>query len=367
MSHHFDTTHAKEDPRLNICDLYVFKGRGDTTVFIQTCCADAGISSPDAFHPEGTYAFRIDLNADAREEVVFKFRFGEPEHEDAHEHEHTPEHRHTQSFRAIRATGDQIPGVGGQVLVEGQTGTAAENGGVRAFAGMVPELWAADAFAFFSMLTNLFQENKFDPAIFRHRENLFQNRNVMALVLEVPNKLIGSGKIGAWATVSLFGHAPEVQVARWGLPLITHLFLANPSTPELPDKFHTSQPSSDRQLFAPAVAVLAARLCSAAGQTADPEQYGQGLADRLCPTILPYVVGTIAHFDAQTFNGRALTDDAYDVMITLATNTPVADGVSPNASRTRSEFPYYGKPFSPAEQAGLAPIQGNIGYGSDQA
>jgi hypothetical protein len=35
------------------------------------------------------------------------------------------------------------------------------------------------------------------------------------------------------------------------------------------------------------------------------------------------------------------------------------------AGRVRTDFPYYGTPFSRSEQAGLGPIQGNIGYGSD--
>jgi hypothetical protein len=53
---------------------------------------------------------------------------------------------------------------------------------VRAFAGLAPELWAADAFAFFTALTNLLTEDKYDPKTFEHRENLFQNRKVMAIV-----------------------------------------------------------------------------------------------------------------------------------------------------------------------------------------
>ena len=32
MSHHFDTPTAKEDPRINICDFYLFRGRPGTTV-----------------------------------------------------------------------------------------------------------------------------------------------------------------------------------------------------------------------------------------------------------------------------------------------------------------------------------------------
>jgi len=30
MSHHFDTKLAKEDPSLNVCDLYLFQGAPDT-------------------------------------------------------------------------------------------------------------------------------------------------------------------------------------------------------------------------------------------------------------------------------------------------------------------------------------------------
>jgi hypothetical protein len=357
MSHHFDTDRAKKDPRLNICDLYVFKGQGERTVLALTCCADAGISSPDTFHPEGTYAFRINLNADIREELVFKFRFGEPTHAPV------DEHRHVQAFQVLRATAEDIPEVRGDLLLQGSTGAVTESGGIKAFAGIVPELWAADAFAFFSMLTNLFRDDRFDASIFEHKENLFRHRNVMAVVLEVPNELIGAAHIRVWATVSLFGHAPEVQVARWGLPLITHLFLANPSTPELPDQFHASVPSKDVALFGPAIAALAEHLAARAG-TAEPNAYGKSLAERLCPAVLPYALGTEARFTAARFNGRALTDDAYDVMVSLATNREISDGVAPDPSRVSKEFPYYGAFFTPQEQEGLAPIQGNIGYGS---
>ena len=63
------------------------------------------------------------------------------------------------------------------------------------------------ALAFFMTLTNLFSEDKYDPATFQNRKNLFQNRNVMAIVLEVPNEMLGDGEIGVWATISLFGPA----------------------------------------------------------------------------------------------------------------------------------------------------------------
>jgi hypothetical protein len=88
MSHHFDTKLAKEDPSLNVCDLYLFEGSPGTTLMVMTVNPDVGLSAPDTLHVEGLYAFRFDLNADAREEVVFKFRFGEPRHAEGNEHVH---------------------------------------------------------------------------------------------------------------------------------------------------------------------------------------------------------------------------------------------------------------------------------------
>ena len=35
----------------------------------------------------------------------------------------------------------------------------------------------------------------------------------------------------------------------------------------------------------------------------------------LCPSLLPYELGTRAQFSAAGFNGRYLTDDAYDAML----------------------------------------------------
>ena len=49
MSHHFDTPTAREDPRINICDLYLFAGAPGTTVMAMTVNPDAGRSAPETF------------------------------------------------------------------------------------------------------------------------------------------------------------------------------------------------------------------------------------------------------------------------------------------------------------------------------
>ena len=178
-----------------------------------------------------------------------------------------------------------------------------------------------------------------------------------AIVLEVPSDLIGKGKVNAWATISLFGHAPEVQVSRWGLPMVTHLFFNDPSDQEVKkEQFNASVPSEDAERFGNSIANFAEKMTTYAGSAADPGEYGKLIAARLCPDTLPYELGTSAAFEVASFNGRALGDDALDVMLTLVTNTPVVDGLAPDRGRIRQDFPYYGAPYTVEEQVGVTPI-----------
>jgi hypothetical protein len=350
MSHHFDTKLAKEDPSLNVCDFYLFDGASGKTVMAMTVNPDVGLSAPDTLHPEGLYAFRFDLNGDAREEVTFKFRFGEPRHGD------DGEHRHIQPFTVRKATGDEaLRGDGGEILVEGETGSTGPESDERAYVGIAPELFAGDAFALRTFLTAFYKDHRYDGDAFLHQQNFFAKRNVTAIVLEVPSDLIGSGKVHAWATISLYGHAPEVQVSRWGLPLVTHLFLNDPNDQDVKEQFNTSAPSEDVKRFSKPIGDFAEKMASYADSVADPVEYGRLIAARLCPNTLPYEIGTPAAFELASFNGRSLGDDVMDVMLSLAANKPLADGVAPDPARIRKEFPYYGEAYTAEEQVGVTP------------
>jgi hypothetical protein len=46
-SHHFDTKLAKENPSLNVRDLYLFEGSPGTTVMVMTVNPDVGLSASD--------------------------------------------------------------------------------------------------------------------------------------------------------------------------------------------------------------------------------------------------------------------------------------------------------------------------------
>jgi len=68
--------------------------------------------------------------------------------------------------------------------------------------------------------------------------------------------------------------------------------------------------------------------------------------ERLCPVTLPYELDTVATFAVDGFNGRGLADDVMDVILSMATNTPLTDGIAPDRSRMRDEFPYFGEAFA---------------------
>jgi hypothetical protein len=350
MSHHFDTKLAREDPSLNLCDFYLFDGPAGKTVMAMTVNPDVGLSAPDTLHPEGLYAFRFDLNGDGREEVTFKFRFGEPRHRDG------SQHTHIQPFVVRKATGgDALFGNAGEVLVEGETGSVANDSDLRAYVGTAPELFAANT-GFRPFIAAFYKDQRYAVDALLHQQDSFARRNITAIVLEVPNELIGKGKVNAWTTISLLGHAPEVQVSRWGLPMTTHLFLNDPGDQEIKEQFNASVPSEDLERFAKSIADVAEKMTTYAGSAADPVEYGKRLAARLCPNTLPYELGTSAAFEVASFNGRTLGDDVLDVMLTLAANTPIVDGLAPDRGHIRKDFPYYGAPYTAEEQAGVTPI-----------
>jgi hypothetical protein len=199
MSHHFDTPTAREDPRINVCDFYLFRGRPGFTVMAMTVNPNAGQSAPDTFRDEGLYAFRFDLDGDAREEVSFFVRFGAVFHSD------DKDRAHAQSFEVQRASGPSATtGADGELIAAGHTGRVVEaDGGVKAFAGLAPDLFAGDAMALGEFRTAFFEKDTFRPEAFQNRKNFFAGRNVTAIVLEVPTSLIGRGLVHGWATASL--------------------------------------------------------------------------------------------------------------------------------------------------------------------
>lgn len=238
MSHHFDTRLGTRDPRLNVADAYLFDAAPDRTVMVMTCGADAALSAPAAFHPAALYEFRFDTAGDGHDDTGFQIRFTD--------RIERAEHGPRQEFSVHYVTGvelavDPAQRVAGKPVFSAELNTPRRVGAVDGFAGLVGDMWAADAFAVSTMLDAFYADRRFEDVTYANRCNPFARRNVMAIVLEVPNALIGEGQGAMWSSISLYGHGVKAQVSRFGIPLFTQLFLSSWRQPLIGPPYTTAE------------------------------------------------------------------------------------------------------------------------------
>jgi Domain of unknown function (DUF4331) len=339
MSHHLDSPIARQDIRLDITDLYLFRGETGTVFVINVCHSIAGPIPEPGYHPEGMYEFKIDSNGDASEEITYRIQFDK---RDAQGNQRYIVRQITDA----EATDPHAPGT---VIAEGTTDkTTTTASGLRIWAGKAgdpfwiePDVLHAVGHAFQDGTTiNL---GDWVPS---KAKNLFAGHTIYSIVLEVPDAELlsatgGEHKIGVWAVATLATDAGGWRsINRVGLPMIHPLFTQY--NEDLGNRLNAGHPSEDFATYGALVAKSIAGAVSAIGTSVDPKAYGERVARRFFPNMLPYKIGTSATFGLAEWNGRSLTDNAPDVMFSIAANAPVRleigkDSVSPKPS---ANFPY---------------------------
>jgi Domain of unknown function (DUF4331) len=343
MSHHLDSPLAREDVRLDITDLYVFRGETGTVFVMNVCHSIAGDIPVPGYHPEGMYEFKIDGDGDAIEDITYRVNFGERDEQGQ------------QRFVLRCTTGaDAVdPHASGTSVAQGSTGQAVTTAtGLRFWAGKAgdpfwiePEVLHAVGHAFQD--GTAIDLSGWDP---REARNLFAGHTVYSIVVEVPDaKLIetegGGRRIGVWAVATLATDAGGWRsINRVGLPMIHPLFTQ--FNEELGNRLNAGCPADDLATHGGTVSQAIARVVAATGTAEDPAAYGEKVARRFFPNVLPYTVGTAASFGFAEWNGRALTDNAPDVMFSIAANAPVRLGIGKEsvASKPSRKFPYVPAP-----------------------
>jgi hypothetical protein len=177
-------------------------------------------------------------------------------------------------------------------------------------------------------------------------KNLFAGHTVYSIVLEVPDRELlagaaGKRRIGVFAVATLATDAGGWRaINRVGLPMIHPLFTQ--FNEDLGNRLNGGRPADDLSTHGKTVAEAIAGVVSAMGTAEDPRAYGEKVARRVCPNILPYEVGTPAAFGFAEWNGRSLTDNAPDVMFSMAANAPVSLGIGKDSvtSKPSKSFPY---------------------------
>ena len=249
-------------------------------------------------------------------------------------------------IQGVDAVNPDAPGV---IVARGTTGeTVTTPAGLRVWAGKAgdpfwiePDVLHAVGHAFQDG-TSL-DLSGWDP---RRAKNLFAGHTVYSIVLEVPDGefLAGAGgkrRIGVWAVSTLATDAGGWRpINRVALPMIHPLFTQY--NEDLGNRLNAGRPADDFATYGANVAKAIAGVVSANGTAEDPCAYGEKVAHRFFPNILPYEVGTPALFGFADWNGRSLTDNAPNVMFSIAANTPVSLGIGKESvtSKPSKTFPY---------------------------
>jgi hypothetical protein len=339
VSHHLDSPASRRDSRLNVTDTYVFDSEGATVLAMMVNTSLAGDGRVAGFHPEGRYEFKVHLDNAATRQLTYRFSFAPAD---------APG---TQRVAIDRLTGTEAgdDGASGDRIAEGQTGQAISGSGVRAWCGAAADPFYLDLHQLAHILQGLQSEQPIDNGEWTPAQaaSTFAGSQVYAIVLEIPHgdaELRPGRSIGVWAAAKLATDAGGWrQVNRAGIPMVWPLFRAVGGDDDSAEyqRDTTAQPADDAAHDTSRVAAFVAANVRRTG-VSDPEGYGRAVAARLLPDVLPYQVGTPAAFTFAGFNGRALADNAPEVMYGLVTNSAVPTGlVAASAGETRQDkFPY---------------------------
>lgn len=171
----------------------------------------------------------------------------------------------------------------------------------------------------------------------------FSGFNVNAIVAQFPISLVvgGAQQFAAWAvTYTATGDAAgkpitdpaSVQLEqrdRMGNPAVNTALIS----PPLKDAYNTAIPENDPRDFAPVI------LKSLDNFGTNP-QNTQILASVAVPDTLKFDVSKPDEYP----NGRRLSDDVIDTLLTLIFNGPTSDGVNGNDAAFLDTFPYLAPP-----------------------
>ncbi len=233
--------------------------------------------------------------------------------------------------------------------------------GGLAWAGLAADPFTADGLALAKFLQGLAAEQD-DPGVFSASpSNIFAGRDVTAVALQIPDADLGGTQITVWARISLFGHAPQVQVSRIGQAMLRPLFFSTPGAES--EILNAGAPDSDRDAHGKRIHQIASTAARLAGLS-DPDAHAEQVEMAFLPDVVAYQPGKPAAFQPGGGNGRALDDNAFDVAVAVLAGSALGDASVPRPAT--SEFPYLSA-SQPAELPALADLFGLRAHRPDGA
>jgi Domain of unknown function (DUF4331) len=345
VSHYLDSALARQDVRLDITDVYLFRGEVGTVFVLSVNSSAAGSDTPAGFHPDAHYDFRIDTDGDVVEDLTYRVIFGQLDQAGRQ-----PLELH--QLAGAEAREHTAPGT---LLAWGSTeAVVTVSQGLRLWAGLAAESFYVEPTVLDAVRRAVRFGRRVELGAWQPRRavNAFAGTTVYAIVLEVPDGALAGllgpeRRLGFWGTTTLAtdtgGWRP---INRMGLPMVQSIF--NPADDERASDYNTTHPADDRANYGELFAGLVAGVVAAHGTADDPRAYGATVARLLLPDVLIYQVGSAASYSFACRNGRGLTDNAPEVMFSLVTNHALSGGLSKRhaAGKPRPLFPYVPPPPS---------------------
>jgi Domain of unknown function (DUF4331) len=356
-SDHQDTTFlANKLTAADLTDLFIFESPTDPKNVVLTMDFNPLIVSGEMrpFDPDVLYQFKIDNTGDSIEDVVLQFNVnGRGSHQ-------TVTVRGPSRPMTIGTKSSLVPATASGSLNQA---FSAYNG-MKVFVGLRKDPFFFDLEQFFKIIPDRnyilqpnpappFQVLSFRPA--GQAQDTLAPFNVHSIIVELPRRLLGSGKIGAWITTSV--NTPRLrngnfaQIERLAVPALNELFMNfkdhNNSNLQTPTKDAPNQ-SQFIQAFVNAI-----------GRP-------KGIADAVISVAIPDVIqadlskSSGTYFGTQlgkNFGGRRPKDDVIDVTASVVFGDAVtgistgkipgltSDNVGPNDANYLPTFPYLGNPL----------------------
>ncbi len=319
MSDHLDApglTSPGADHELDITDLYAFQKpddqadqEGGKSILILNVNP---LTLATEFENDAVYQLNVDTDGDALADRRFDITFS------------------PKTSAGQTASVDLVVGSTRTTIVSGAPVSFGSNpivtirGPYKFFAGLRSDPFFFDLLGFLNSL-------QFTGSDF------FLDKNVFGIVLEVPNKALGTNPtIGVWARTAKPLSAP-VQIDRAGRPAINTVFNHGGDK----NTFNSITPDQDRTtLNAEGVTFLQSFVSTLMTLGGYSEGAAMSIAEILLPDVLTYDFSSSAGF----LNGRQLADDVIDIELGLVTNGGLkTDKVGPHTDYL-SHFPYLGTP-----------------------
>lgn len=317
--HHFESKIAQEHPQYDMTDVYVFRAKEPGRTVVVMCGNPSTQAGKADFGKNGLYSFHAGFDKEAKTGRTITFKFdGEKMH------------------LGWVESADPKPGTQGEVKSSAAIGESIEcPSGIRWWSGVIHDPFFGNGLGL-GAFKEAVGKGEYKPELFNNGDKanaLFDGKYVSAVVMEIPNKYLGK-KIYYYATSAWYDHGHWHQVNRIAHVLLPHLYL---ETPEHKTAENEGRPVTDgeRRRW---VRETIEKYHRAAGYS-DASTRAERISNVIMPDVVPYIIGTEAHYGVAWLNGRKLSDDAMDTALELLTGRFIEDYIHPTG-HYQHEFPY---------------------------